>query len=196
LRKTVQTITYAPHFISTVVMCGIILLFLSPEFGIINKAIQLLGGEPIFFMQKGPYFKWIYVLSGVWQNAGWNSIIYFAALSGVNPSLLEAAEIDGASRLQRIWAINVPTILPTIVILLILNCGSLLSVGYEKVFLLQNQANLTVSEVISTYVYKVGLINNDYGFSTAVGLFNSAVNCIMLLSVNAIARRVGETSLY
>jgi putative aldouronate transport system permease protein len=110
--------------------------------------------------------------------------------------LLEAAEIDGASRLQRIRNINIPTILPTIVILLILNCGSLLSVGYEKVFLLQNQANLTVSEVISTYVYKVGLINNDYGFSTAVGLFNSVVNCIMLLSVNTIARRIGETSLY
>lgn len=195
-RKTVQTITYAPHFISTVVMCGIIIMFLSPEFGIVNKALQMFGVDPIFFMQKGPLFKWIYVLSGVWQNAGWNSIIYFAALSGVNPSLLEAAEIDGASRLQRIRNINIPTILPTIVILLILNCGSLLSVGYEKVFLLQNQANLTVSEVISTYVYKVGLINNDYGFSTAVGLFNSVVNCIMLLSVNTIARRIGETSLY
>ena len=195
-RKFVQTVTYAPHFISTMVLCGVVIMFLSPEYGIINKLIQLFGSEPVFFMQKGSAFKWIYVLSGVWQNAGWSSIIYFAALSGVDPQLLEAAEMDGANRFQRIWHINLPTIMPTIVILLILNCGSLLSIGHEKVYLLQNQANLTASEVISTYVYKVGLVQSDYGFSTAVGLFNSVINSILLVSVNFIAKRLGKTSLY
>ena len=195
-RKLVQTVTYAPHFISMVVMCGIVRLFLSPEYGIVNAAIRALGGTPIFFMQKGNLFKWIYVISGIWQNAGWNSVIYFAALSAVDPLLLEAAQIDGANRLQRILHVNLPTILPTVVILLIMNCGSLLSVGYEKVFLLQTDANISSSEVISTYVYKYGLVNNDYGFSTAVGLFNSVVNSILLILVNTVARRIGETSLW
>ncbi len=196
-RKLVQTVTYAPHFISVVVVCGIITLFLSPDFGVVNNLLKLLGlTEPIYFMQQGRMFKWIYVISGVWQNAGWNSIIYFAALSGVDPALLEVAQIDGASRLQRIIYINLPAIMPTIVILLILNCGSLLSVGYEKVYLLQNQATLTYSEVISTYVYKVGLEKLDYGFATAVGLFNSLVNCTLLVTVNAISRRLGETGLF
>ncbi len=195
-RKFVQTVTYAPHFISVVVLCGIIHLFLSPDYGLFNQMIAKLGGEKIFFLQKGYMFKWIYVLSGLWQGTGWGSIIYFAALSAVDPSLLESAQIDGATRLQRIWNINIPTILPTIVIMLILNCGSLLSVGYEKVFLLQTDANLSSSEVISTYVYKFGLIKNDYGFSTAVGLFNSVVNSILLLTVNAVSRRISETSLW
>lgn len=195
-RKTVQTITYAPHFISVVVLCGMIHIFLSPEYGVFNHFIRALGGEPVFFMQKGHVFKWIYVLSGIWQSTGWGSIIYFAALSSVDPALLEAAQIDGATRLKRIWHINIPSILPTIIILLILNCGSLLSVGYEKVYLLQTDANLSNSEVISTYVYKMGLIRNDYSFSTAVGLFNSAINCTLLVLVNFIARRVGETSLW
>lgn len=195
-RKLVQTVTYAPHFISVVVLCGIIHLFLSPEYGIVNAAIQGLGFEPIFFLQKGGMFKWIYVISGLWQGTGWGSIIYFAALSAVDPALLESAQIDGATRLKRIWYINLPTILPTIVIMLILNSGSLLAVGYEKVFLLQTDANLSSSEVISTYVYKYGLVNNDYGFSTAVGLFNSVINSALLIAVNCIARRVGETSLW
>lgn len=195
-RKFVQTVTYAPHFISTVVLCGIIHLFLSPEYGIINQAIRHMGGETVYFLQRGGMFKWIYVLSGLWQGTGWGSIIYFAALSAVDPALLESAQIDGATRLQRIWHINIPTILPTIVIMLILNCGSLLSVGFEKVFLLQTDANLSSSEVISTYVYKYGLIKSDYGFSTAVGLLNSVVNSILLLSVNYISGRVSETSLW
>ncbi len=196
-RKFVQTVTYAPHFISVVVLCGIITLFLSPEVGIVNHALKALGApKPIAFMQHGSMFKWIYVLTGVWQNAGWNSIIYFAALSGVDPTLLEVAQIDGASRMQRIIYINLPAIMPTIMVLLILNCGSLLSVGYEKVYLLQNQANLSASEVISTYVYKVGLEKLDYGFGTAVGLFNSVINCTLLVTVNAIASRAGQTGLY
>ena len=156
-RKGFQTISYAPHFISTVVMCGMLTLYLSPSSGIINKFIEILGGDSKNFLQDPAMFKWVYVLSGIWQEMGWGSIIYFATLSGVDRSLLEAAEIDGASRLQKIWYVNLPVLMPTILILLVLNCGSLLSVGYEKVFLLQNPTNLSASEVISTFVYKSGL---------------------------------------
>lgn len=152
-RKGFQTISYAPHFISTVVLCGMLTLFLSPSSGVINRFITMLGGEHINFLQEPSMFKWVYVLSGVWQEMGWGSIIYFATLSGVDKALIEAADIDGASRLQKIWYINLPVLVPTILILLILNCGSLLSVGYEKVFLLQNPTNLSASEVISTFVY-------------------------------------------
>ncbi len=161
-RKGFQTISYAPHFISTVVLCGMLTLFLSPSSGVINRFITMLGGEHINFLQEPSMFKWVYVLSGVWQEMGWGSIIYFATLSGVDKALIEAADIDGASRLQKIWYINLPVLVPTILILLILNCGSLLSVGYEKVFLLQNPTNLSASEVISTFVYKSGLEKSDF----------------------------------
>ena len=152
-RKTFQTISYAPHFISVVVLCGMVTLFVSPTSGIINKFIAMTGAEPVAFLQEPAMFKWVYVLSGVWQEMGWGSIIYFATLSGVDKSLIEAAEMDGASRLQKIWYINLPVLVPTIIVLLILNCGSLLGVGYEKVYLLQNATNVSASEVISTYVY-------------------------------------------
>lgn len=141
-------------------------------------------------------FKWVYVISGIWQGAGWGAIIYFAALSGVDQSLLEAAEIDGAGRFQRIIYINFPVLVPTIIILFILNCGSLLNVGYEKVYLLQNTTNLTGSEVISTYVYKMGLEDQDFSFSTAAGLFNSIINSIILIVANMISRRFSEVSLW
>ena len=196
LRKTIQTVSYAPHFISTVVICGMILLFLNPETGIINKAINFLGFEPIAFMQSVPAFKWVYVLSGIWQSTGWGAIIYFAALSAVDKELLEAAEIDGASRFQRVRYINFPVLIPTIVTLFILSCGSLLSVGYEKVFLLQTPTNINGSEVISPYVYKMGLIKQDFEFSTATGLFNSVINCCILVLANFLSRRVGENSLW
>ena len=195
-RKAFQTISYAPHFITVVVLCGMITLFLNPANGIINKAIAFLGGRPMPFMQSQPMFKWIYVLSGIWQGLGWKSIIYFAALSGIDRSHLEAAEIDGASRLQKIVHINLPFILPTVTILLILACGSLLSVGYEKVLLLQTDPNLSSSEVISTYVYKMGLQKSDFSFSTATGLFNSACNATILVLANTLSRRLGETSLF
>ena len=165
-RTFVQTISYLPHFISTVVMCGIITMFLNPGNGVINQLIQLLGGEKVYFMQEADWFKWIYELSGVWQGAGWASIIYFAALSSVDGALLEAADIDGATRLQKIWYINLPEIIPTIMVMFILRCGQILSIGYEKVYLLQNSMNLTGSEIISTYVYKVGLEQSDFSFST------------------------------
>ena len=195
-RTFVQTVSYLPHFISTVVMCGIITLFLSPSNGVVNHVIEMLGGERLYFMQNAGWFKWIYVLSGVWQGVGWSSIIYFAALSGVDRELLEAAEIDGASRLQRIWYINLPEIMPTMVIMFVLSCGSILSVGYEKAYLLQNSLNLEGSEIISTYVYKVGLIQSDFEFSTATGLFNTVINCILLLSANALSKKVTDNGLF
>nr|WP_318703392.1 ABC transporter permease subunit [uncultured Acetatifactor sp.] len=196
VRKSIQTILFAPHFISTVVVCGMLTLFLSPSSGIINKVIEFFTGNTIFFMQGTTWFKWIYVLSGIWQEAGWGSIIYFAALASVDKEILEAAQMDGASRFQRIIHVNLPALVPTMIIVFILNCGSLLGIGYEKVYLLQNETNLMASEVISTYVYKVGLENNSYSFSTAVGLFNSVVNCIILVAANLISRKASDTSLW
>lgn len=196
VRNTIQTVSYAPHFISTVVVCGMITLFLSPSSGIINKLLNLVGIESISFMQSNKAFKWIFVISGIWQTLGWDSIIYFAALSGVDKSLLEAAEIDGASRLQKIIHINLPVLVPTMVVLLILKCGNLLNLGYEKVFLLQTDTNITASEIISTYVYKLGLIQSDFSFSTATSLFNSVVNSAILIVVNALSRKVSKNGLW
>ena len=196
LKKVVQTVTYAPHFISMVVMCSIITLFLSPSSGIINRLIEKCGGEAVYFLGKPEYFKTIYVVSGVWQNVGWNSIIYLAALTAIDPMLHEAATIDGASRLQRLVHINLPGILPTAVVLLIMNCGSLMSVGFEKVYLLMNDLNRSSAEIISTYVYQRGLIDQDYSYASAVGLFNSVVNLVLLVLVNTISRRISETSLW
>ena len=195
-KRLFQTVSYAPHFISTVVVCGMIQIFLSPSSGIINNLIERLGGQAVYFMQEAGLFKWIYVISGIWQEAGWGAIIYFAALSGVDKALIEASQIDGASRMQRIRYVNLPMLTPTILVMLILRCGSLLSVGYEKVYLLQNSTNLTGSEIISTYVYKIGLESSDFSFSTATNLLNSLVNCVILISVNFLASRLTETSLW
>jgi len=196
LKKTFQTVSYAPHFISTVVVCGMITMFTSPTTGIINQIIVALGGEKVAFMQEPQLFKWVYVISGLWQSSGWSAVIYFAALSGVDKQLLEAAEIDGANRFQRIIHINLPVLVPTIMVLFILQCGSLLNVGYEKTYLLQNDTNLTGSEIISTYVYKMGLEKSDFSFSTATGLFNSVVNCAILICTNALSKRVTKSSLW
>lgn len=195
-KKIVQTTLYAPHFISTVVMVGMIIIMLSPSTGIINKAIEILGFEKQYFMIQPESFLYITVISGIWQGMGWSAIIYLAALSGVDPQLHEAATIDGASRLQRIWHINFPTIKPTIVILLIMGIGKIASVGFEKVFLLQTPLNMDASEVISTYVYKRGLLNASYSFSAAVSFFNNIVNIILLLIANFTARKFSETSLF
>lgn len=195
-KRFVQTVTYAPHFLSTVVIVGMLMMFLSPTNGIVNIIIRALGGESVFFMTKPEWFKSIYVLSGVWQQMGWSSIIYLAALAGIDPQLHEAARVDGASRLQRIWHVNLPGIRPTIVILLILNIGTIMGVGFEKVFLMQNSLNQESSDVISTYVYRSGILGAQYSFSAAVGLFNSLVNFILLLSVNRIARKVNQVSLW
>jgi len=197
-KLTVQFVTYMPYFISTVVMVGIILQFLNPRIGIINMGLGLFGAEPINFMGEPSMFKSIYVWSGIWQNAGWGTIIYLAALSSVSPEIHEAATIDGASRLQRIWHVDLPGIMPTIVTLLILNMGSIMGIGFEKIFLMQNPLNISSSEVISTYVYSVSLASSapNYSFATAIGFFNSFVNLILIMTVNQIAKKVGQTSLW
>ena len=195
-KKTVQTVTYAPYFISVVVMAGMIILFLSPSSGVINQMRKAMGLETINFMYESKYFKTIYVLSGVWQNMGWGSIIYLSALAGIDPALHEAAVIDGASRLKRIWHINLPGILPTVCIMLIMNCGSLMNVGFEKVFLMINDLNRSAAEVISTYVYKVGLQQSQYSFSTAINLFNSVINFLLLITVNTVVKKLDQASLF
>jgi len=196
LKNVMQTIFYAPHFISIVVMVGMIGTMFSPSIGIVNTLLENLGFERIYFLALPKAFPHFYVWSGVWQQMGWNAVIYIAALSGVDPELHEAARIDGANLFQRIIYINLPSIKPTIVILFILSIGGLASVGYEKVYLLQNDLNIETSEVISTYVYKRGLINTNYSFSAAVGLFNNIINSILLVTANGISRKVNETSLF
>ncbi|GGF66742.1 sugar ABC transporter permease [Paenibacillus albidus] len=195
-KKTVQMVTYAPHFISTVVMVSIIILMLSPHVGVVDRLFTLLGLPMTNFMGIPEYFKSIYVWSGVWQGMGYSSIIYIAALAGVDPSLYEAARMDGASRLKKIWHIDIPSLIPVTVIMLILSLGSIMGVGFEKIFLMQNPLNTSASEVISTYVYKVGLIGANFSFSSAVGLFNSIINLILLVLVNAISRKVSKNSLW
>ena len=195
--KVFQTVSYAPHFISTIVLCGMVVLFLNPSTGMINRLIIALGGAAVYFMAKPGLFKWVYVLSGVWQSTGWGTIIYVAALSGVDKSLVEASRLDGANILQKIWYIHVPVLMPTIITLFILQCGSLFSVGYEKVYALQTSQNLMGSEVISTYSYKVGLgEGSDFSFSTTVSLFNSVCNSLILIAANRLARTAGQSGLW
>lgn len=195
-KRSVQMVTYAPHFISTVIMVSIVILMLTPHVGVVERLMGFLGLPATNFMGLPQFFKSIYVWSGVWQDMGYASIIYIAALSGVDPSLYEAARMDGASRLRKIMHIDIPAIIPISIILLILNMGGLLSVGFEKIFLMQNPLNVSASEVISTYVYKVGLLGANFSFATAVGLFNSVVNLMLLILVNQIARKTSETSLW
>lgn len=197
-KKITQMVTYAPHFISTVVMVGIIVQFFDARSGVINQVIQLFGGSATNFLGYKEYFRHIYTWTGVWQGLGYGSIIYIAALSGVSSELHEAAIVDGASIPQRIWHVDLPSILPTITIMLILQCGSILSVGYEKIYLMQNSLNLGTSEIISTYVYKQGIASSipQYSYSTAVGLFVSIVNVVMLLIVNKITDKLSGSSLF
>jgi multiple sugar transport system permease protein/putative aldouronate transport system permease protein len=195
-KKAVQTITYAPYFISTVVLVGILMQFLHVHNGFINHLITLVGGQPINFMGNPNSFRSIYVWSGIWQTAGYSAIIYIAALSSVDQSQVEASIIDGATRIQKIAYVDLPAISPTIVILLILAMGNMMGIGFEKVYLMQNPLNLSQSEIISTYVYKKGLQNIEYAYATAIGVFNSVVNLILLLLANAGARKIGDTSLF
>lgn len=197
-KKTVQTVTYAPHFISTVIVVGMINVLFSPSTGIVSNMLNRLGliSGPLDLLTDERAFAHLYVWSGVWQNMGWGSIIYLGALSGVDYAQHEAAIVDGANRLQRIIHIDLPAILPTIVILLILDCGKIMNVGFEKVFLMQNSLNLTRSEIINTYVYKIGITEGQFSLSTAIGLFNSAVNFLMILLVNTLVRKIGQESLW
>ena len=195
-KKIFQTVTYMPHFISTVVMVGLITLLLSPGSGVFGAICNVLGFDAPNLMGKAGVFKHLYVWSDVWQHAGWDSIIYIAALSGIDPSLYEAATVDGATKMQKIRYIDIPMLVSTIVIMLILRMGGLLSLGFEKVYLMQNDLNLGSSEVISTYVYKIGVINTQYSYSAAINLFSTIVNFILLITVNKISKRISENSLW
>lgn len=195
-KKFVQTVTYAPHFISMVVMVGMIITFLSPSSGIINFLLGYFGVDPRNYIAESGMFRHLYVWSGIWQGTGWSSIIYLAALSSIDPQLHEAATIDGATRMQRIRYINIPGILPTIVILFILSSGNIMSVGFEKAFLMQNPTNMETSDIIATYVYRRGLINAEYSFSAAVGVFNSVINFILIVFVNWVSKKLTETSIW
>lgn len=195
-KKLVQNITYAPYFISTVVLVSMLTIFFSQSNGLVNNVRESLGLERILFMGDADAFRHLYVWSGVWQSVGWNSIIYFASLANVDESLHEAAIVDGATICQRIRYIDLPSIRPVIVTLFIMNTGKLMSIGFEKAYLMQNSLNMTSSEIISTYVYKIGLLNQQYSYSTAINLFNSAVNLILLLTVNTISKKLSDTSIW
>lgn len=195
-RKIFQTVTYMPHFISTVVMVGLLTLLLSPGSGLLGAICGMLGIKAPNFLGQPSAFKHLYVWSDVWQHVGWDSIIYIAALSSVDPSLYEAATVDGATNLQKIKYVDIPMLVPTAVIMLIMRFGSLMSLGFEKVYLMQNDLNLTASEVISTYVYKIGIINVQYSYSAAINLFSTVINFILLILVNQISKKVSDNSLW
>jgi putative aldouronate transport system permease protein len=195
-KKVLQTVTYAPHFISVVVIAGMLHIFLSPRVGIVNTFLGIVGLDPVFFLGRPELFKSVFVFSGIWQQFGWSSIIYIAALSAINPELYEAATVDGSTRFQRLLHIDIPGIMPTMVILLILNVGHFMQVGFQKILLLQNPMNLSASEVIETYVYKTGILSAQYSYSAAIGLFNALINVVLLVTVNRAARSLSETSLW
>jgi putative aldouronate transport system permease protein len=195
-KAVAQTLSYAPNFLSTVVVATLILTFFNPRDGMINVIRNVFGGETLNFIARPAYFWHLYVWTGIWQGIGFGSVLYVAAISGIPAEQYEAATIDGAGRFQRIIHITLPNIMPTIVIVSIMSIGGIMNVGFEKVFLLQNAQNIEASEVIATYVYKVGLQNAQFSFSAAVGLFNNVVNFIILVAANTVARRLGETSLW
>lgn len=195
-KKFVQTVIYAPHFISTVVLVGMLHVFLSPNSGIVNQIITFFGGEPILFMADAGWFRPLYILSGIWQETGFATIIYLAALAGVSPELHEAAIMDGANKWKRLLNVDIPGILPTIIILLVLAIGNIMSVGFEKAFLMQSDLNYDTSNILPTYVYQMGIQKAQYSFSAAIGLFNSILNVILLVIVNRVAKKLTETSLW
>ena len=194
-KKIIQNISYLPHFISTVVICGMLVNFLSSD-GVINQIVRFFGGDSIQFLMYPQYFRTIYVASGVWQSVGWNSIIYLAALTSVDAEMYEAALIDGANRWHRIWYITLPSITPTISIMLILNLGRLMNLGHEKILLLYNGSTYETADVISTYVYRRGLLGNDFSYATAVNLIQAVVGVILVSVSNQVSKKVGETSLW
>jgi putative aldouronate transport system permease protein len=195
-KKVIQTIVYLPHFISWVVVGGIIISFLSPTWGIVNHIIKYFGGESVFFLAKGQYFRTIIVASDIWKGAGWGTIIYLAAMAGINPELYEAAIVDGANKFQRLWYITLPSIKTTVIITLILRMGGIMSNGFEQIFVLQNSQNLSVSEVFETWVYRLGLLNGRFSFATTVGLFTSVIGMIFLISADLLAKKMGEEGIF
>ena len=196
-RRSIQTVTYLPNFISIVAIIGIMRMMLSPGSGSVNRLLGLAGIEPIYFMIEPGWFRPLYVISGIWQTAGFGAIVYLAALASINPELYEAAIIDGTGRTQRIWHVSIPGILPVVAILFIFNMGNMLSSGFEKVLLMQHGTNLEVSDVIGTFIYRVGLTTvGNYDLATAVGLFNTVINFALLVTANAVVRRVAGTGLW
>ena len=195
-RKILQNITYVPYFLSIVVVVSMLRLFCDERYGVFNTILQTFGMKAIPFMESETYFRPLYVISNVWQNMGWNAIIYIAALAGVDPALYEAATMDGASRIQKIIHVSVPCILPTIVTMFILRIGQLMTIGFEKAYLMQNSLNIGKSEIISTLVYKNGIQKGDYSYATAVGLMNSVVNLILIVTANTVCRRALDESLW
>ncbi|MDR1902179.1 MAG: ABC transporter permease subunit [Treponema sp.] len=195
MKKAVQMITYAPYFLSTVVIVSILMQLLSLN-GFLNAFIKLLGGTPVSFLGNAGLFKSIYVWSGIWQGTGYSSIIYLAALAGINPELEEVAYIDGANIWQRIWHVDIPGILPTAIILFIVNAAGILNVGFEKVYLMQNPLNMSASDIISTYTYRMGLVDMNYSLATAVGLFQSVISFVFMLIVNHVAKKTSSVSLW
>lgn len=196
LKSFIQTVLFSPAFISTVVVVGMLFVLLSPRSGLVNNAIVLFGGEPVNFMNEEGWFRPIYVMSDIWQNAGFSMIIYLAALAAIDPSLHEAARVDGANRWQRVWHIDLPGIRPVVSIMFILAVGNLLNIGFEKALLMQTDLNLGASQIIQTYVYDVGLKSAQFSYSAAISLFNSVLNMILLLVFNQIAKRAGQNSLF
>ena len=194
-KKFLQTATYLPHFISIVVIVGMLQVFLSPSSGLITRVAEFFGVTGVNFLGSSTFVS-VYVISEVWQHCGWNSIIYLAALASVDTQLYEAARIDGAGRFTIIRHIDVPALIPTMIVLLILNMGNVLNTGFEKIFLMQNPLNLGVSEVIATYVYKIGILSNQFSYGTAIGLFNTLINFTFLVVTNQVAKRVSNTSLW
>lgn len=197
-KKTLQTITYAPHFISTIVVCGMLISMVSPSTGIFNTLLLNLGiiEEPIYVMGSAKYFRPVYVITDIWKDSGWSAILYVSALAAIDESMYEAAEVDGASRWNQLIHITLPSIVPTIITMLILETGKVLSIGFEKVYALQNDLNLSVSEVISTYTYKQGLENLEYDYATSIGLFNAVISFIMLVTVNYLSKKFSKNSLF
>jgi len=196
IKRFIQTAIYAPYFISTVVLVGMVFVFLSPNSGLVNHIVVAFGGDPILFMAESEWFRPLYVFTEVWQNTGFASVIYLAALAGIDPHLHEAAVVDGASKWQRIRHIDLPGIAPTITILFILAIGNLMNIGFEKAFLMQTDINVDTSEIIPTYVYKMGIQRAEYSFSAAVGLFNALINLVLLIVVNRTVKRLNGTSLF
>lgn len=195
-KRFVQTISYLPHFISNVVVAGMVVMFLSPSSGMINRIIESFGFEAINFMVRPEWFRTIYVASEIWQQIGWEAIIYLAALSSIDPSLYEAAEIDGANRWNKLWSVTIPGIAPAIIILFILNVGRVLEIGFEKVFLLYNPATYSTADILSTYVYRTGLINGNFSYAAAIDLFTGVICLIFIYTANTLSRRMSETSLW
>ena len=194
-RRVYQTVTYIPHFISTVVLVGMLNIMLSPSSGLIGAIYKLFGAQAPNLLASPRLFPSLYVWSDVWQNAGWDAIVYLAALASVDPNLYEAATVDGAGKRQKMLYIDLPMLLPMSCVMLILRAGGIMNVSFEKAYLMQNDLNLSVSEMISTYVYKLGIINSQYSLSAAVNLFNTLVNLALLLLVNQITRHLGDTSI-